>query len=236
MDVHPTFPENRLQDPKRQAELAVYRQLEASDAAGTALYEARPHRSGREIDFAIWLEDVARIAMQVKGGTYRVDRGIWYLATPTGEQKKPTPAKQTWDAALQLHDFLQDRIDRSKNPFVVPVLVFPDMDPDAYIEAWSAQAGIQVLFGAERLVERLIELATTARGYFPPTAVEIAEEVALVIPGLGVPGAETVNVYTMGEMPDQSGPPSDRTGPEPSLAQLRRWWSDQHGMLESYGG
>ena len=64
MEIHPEFPENRLNDPKRQAELAVYLELQAAEAAGEAIYEARPNRSCKEVDFAIWLQDVARIAMQ----------------------------------------------------------------------------------------------------------------------------------------------------------------------------
>ena len=211
MNVYPEFPENRLNDPKRQAELSVYLELQAAEVAGQAIYEARPSRSCKEVDFAIWFQDVARIAMQVKGGQYRIERGSWYLSTPSGEEKKPTPAKQTWDAALQLHDFLQERIDDGRNPFVVPLLAFPDMEPDTDIEAWSAQAGIHVLFGAECLAERLVELARTARVYFPPTAGEIAEEVELVMPGVVDPApaamdlqarqviiqhAEVVNVYT----------------------------------------
>ena len=214
MEIHPEFPENRLNDPKRQAELAVYLELQAAEAAGEAIYEARPNRSCKEVDFAIWLQDVARIAMQVKGGQYRIERGSWYLATPSGEEKKPTPAKQTWDAALQLHDFLQERIGGSRNPFMVPVLVFPDMAPVAGIEAWAAQAGIHVLFGAERLVERLVELAATARVYFPPTVEEIAEEVELVMPGVAesapaamelqvrqviIQHADVVNITTSGD-------------------------------------
>ena len=211
MDLHPEFPENRLNDPKRQAELAVYLELQGADIFGQAIYEARPNRSCREVDFAIWLQDVARIAMQVKGGQYRIERGSWYLATPTGEEKASTPAKQCWDAALQLHDYLQERINGSRNPFVLPVLVFPDMAPDADIEAWAAQAGIHVLFGAARLVQRLVELAAMARVYFPPTAEEIAEEMELVMPGVADPApavmdlqarqviiqhADVVNVYT----------------------------------------
>ena len=67
-------------------------------------------------------------------------------------------------------------------------------DPD--IEAWAAQAGIHVLFGAERLVERLVELAATARVYFPPTAEEIAEEVELVMPGVADPAPAAVDLQT----------------------------------------
>ena len=192
MNVSPPFPEDRLNDPTHQAERTVYLELEAADVVGEAIYEARPDRSCREVDFVIWIEDVARIAMQVKGGHYRIERGIWYLVTLGGEEKKATPAKQTWVAALQLHDFLQERINGNRNPFVVPVLLFLDMKPDADIEAWSAQAGIHVLFGSERLMERLMELATTARVYFPPTADEIHEEVQLVMPAVAGPVAGPV--------------------------------------------
>ena len=182
MRITPPMPEDRHNDPKRQAELAIYLQLEASDVAGESVYEARPDRHGREIDFVIWLEDVARIVMQVKGGQYRIERGIWYLSAPDGEEKKSTPAKQTWESALQFNRFLQEKIEGNRNPFVVPVLAFPDMDPDSQIEAWAAQAGIHVIFGTEGFMERLVELAVNARVYFPPTAEEIAEEVALVLP------------------------------------------------------
>ena len=187
MNIYPEFPANRLNNPKRQAELTVYRQLEVSDAVGTVIYEARPDRSYPEVDFVIWIEGVARIAMQVKGGQYRTERGKWYLATPNGEEKQSTPAKQALESALALHNYLQERISDTRNPFVVPVLLFPDMDPDADIETWAAQAGIHVLFGEQRLVERLEELAAVAQMRFPPTEEEIAEEVDLVMPGVADP-------------------------------------------------
>ena len=79
---------------------------------------------------------------------------------------------------------------------MLPVLLFPDMEPDPDIEAWAAQAGIHVLFGTERLVERLVELAATARVYFPPTAEEVAEEVELVMPGVADPAPAAVDLQT----------------------------------------
>ena len=194
MNIYPEFPANRLNNPKRQAELSVYRQLEASDAAGAAIYEARPHRSCPEVDFVIWLEGVARIAMQVKGGQYRTERGKWYVATPNGEEKQSTPAKQTWESALTLHNYLQERISDARNPFVVPVLLFPDMELDADIETWVAQARIHVLFGEQRLVERLEELASVAQVRFPPTEEEIAEEVELVMPGVADPAPSVIGL------------------------------------------
>ena len=136
-----------------------------------------------------------------EGGQYRIDRGVWYLATPGGEGKKSTPAKQTWESALQLHDILRERIQGSRNPFVVPVLAFPDTEPGPQIEVWAAQAGIHVIFGMERFIERLVELAVNARVYFPPTADEIAEEVALVLPEEPVPAPPADPVQAAVDLP-----------------------------------
>ena len=134
------------------------------------------------------MENVARVGLQVKGGIYRVDRGIWYLITPASEERKNSPAKQSWQSSLQLHHYLQERLPVGRNPFVIPILVFPDTEPDTNIEVWSVQAGVRVLFGAENLVKRLTDVIATCMVYCPPTAEEITEEVELLVPGT-MPGA-----------------------------------------------
>ena len=55
MEVLPDFPDHRINDPLRQAELAVYRELQASEAEGTALYEVRPALNYTELDAVVWL-------------------------------------------------------------------------------------------------------------------------------------------------------------------------------------
>ena len=40
-----------------------------------ALYGARPGAFGVELDFALWLESLARFVLEVKGGQYCVDGG-----------------------------------------------------------------------------------------------------------------------------------------------------------------
>ena len=129
MNVYPEFPENRLNDPKRQAELAVYLELQAADVIGKAIYEARPDRSCREVDFAIWLQDVARIALQVKGGRYRIERGSLVPGHPHRRGEEAYAGEAMLGRCLQLHDYLQEHISGSRNPFVLPVLVFSSMEP-----------------------------------------------------------------------------------------------------------
>ena len=232
MNVYPEFPEHRLKDPKRRAELAIYLELQRSDAPGVAIYEARPNYQCKELDYFVPLTGVGRFGIQIKGGDNRTEKGDWYLATRGGEERKDSPLKQAWDSTMALHDFLQKRVKHGNTPFIVPVIIFPDMDPDEGIEACAMRAGVRVLFGADNLVERLVEMAKTCNFYFPPTAEEVAEELELLMPGMGaVPSkapaakapaamdfqarqviiqhASVVNVYTTGggqEPPQQDSP------------------------------
>ena len=91
MIVIPPFPDHRLRDPKRMAELAVYRELEGSDAPGTAIYEAKGNRTCPEVDFAVLIEGAGRYAVQVKGGVHRVQEhtGISAPRRVRSERKAP---------------------------------------------------------------------------------------------------------------------------------------------------
>ena len=130
----------------------------------------------------VLLDNVGRFATQVKGGHHRVDRGTWYLMMPDGtERRVGSILKECWDATMALHRWLQERIPDGRSPFMVPVVIFPDMAPDEAIEAWAVQAGVRVLWGSHNLVERLVDMAKTCRFFYPPTAEEVREEVALVL-------------------------------------------------------
>ena len=184
MEVTPPSPEHRNRDPKRMAELAVYRELEGHEAPGTAIYEAKINRKATEVDFAVWLIEVGRFAIQVKGGIYRVSGTTWYLHTPQGEIRKASPLAQLWDSTMTLHDCLQEQIETERNPFFVPVLNLTDMEPDPAIEEWAEHTNVHVLFGTDDLVERLAELVPRTGRHYPPTLEETAEEVGIVMPGL----------------------------------------------------
>ena len=59
--------------------------------------------------------------------------------------------------------------------------------PVEEVESWADQRRTRVLWGADRLVERLIELADSCQVFYPPTAEEIVEEAGLVMPRLESP-------------------------------------------------
>ena len=194
MLVKPKFPRHRLHDPKRRAELAIYRALEASPMAGVALYEPRFGPYQRGLDFVVWLRDVGRFAIEDKGGLYCVHNGQWYLSTPSGWQEVDCPALQAWDGAMNFRDRIARKQD--KGPFVVSVLVFPDMEPDPALTRALADSAVHVVFGVQDFTGQLAGLADIKKA---PKADDITREVALVECAEPEPEApETPETFEMG--------------------------------------
>ena len=171
MIVTPEFPEHRLQDPRRQAEWRVYQEI-------AGLYVP-------QLDFGIWLQDVAHYGLQVKGGENATEGGEWRLHSANGPETIPSPIAQTFDAAIAIRDIIKAQLNRKV--FIFPVLCFPDMAPDPIIEARAAEGLVTVLWGGDDLIGRLKELAKTQTIHRPPTAERIAQEVELIQPGMGHP-------------------------------------------------
>ena len=176
------FPKHRRADPTRRAEMQVYDQLAGSGIPGAVIYEIRAHRDAPEVDFAVWLRDVARFGIQVKGGRYAIENGHWFLYTSGGRDPMQDPVRFTWDAAMSIRAALWSQ-GRYK-VFMVPVLVFTDMsEPDPAIEEWATNCRVNVVWGSANLVDRLMEIQDVEGIYSPPNARYIDEEVAVLMPG-----------------------------------------------------
>ena len=188
MQINPEFPLCRVDDPMRRAEQIIYRILEESDVPGRALYEGRILPHGRQIDFPLWIEGVARYAIEAKGGRYIIDpqTGEWYLLTDEGRYRKASPAAQAWDAAKSIPEVIKERFHRGA--YIIAVLAFPNMEHDQVIVDAAARNHVDVIFGTDRWVERLVGLAGDHHIIVPPTAEQIDQEVALVMPELAPRG------------------------------------------------
>ena len=186
MRMHPReFPPNRRGDPKRRAERQVYEALAGSDCQGFAYYEWRKGYEHIELDFAVWIENLGRFALQVKGGRYRLSDGEWYLANRDGLQPvRSCPLDEAKLAALDLHDDIAERARTSYNPYVIPVLLFPDeTEPDPSIENLAKRKGVYVVWGAENLLEDLGEIVLGRSVSDQLTMGRIAAEVLAVTDG-----------------------------------------------------
>ena len=179
MQTHPvTFPPDRRNDPMRQAEARVFDEIKSSRLPGFAYYEWQRDHNAPQIDIALWLLNVGRFGMEVKGGQYFLEKGQWYLKTDTGPQKKNCPLRKTWTATMSLHDELVDIVDHEA--FFIAVLVFPDMEPDQDIIDRAERSNVHVLWGTDGLVDRLEQIAVAREVYNPPDAEDIESEVAAV--------------------------------------------------------
>ena len=150
------FPPARLKIPKRRAERRVYEALADCGRQGFCYYEWRKGHEQIELDFAVWIEGLGRFALQVKGGCYRLIDGDWRLQTREGlKTVASSPLDETKIAALDLHDDVKERAKTDYNPFVIPLLVFPDKHGDSDIDRLASRQGVYVVWGTANLPDNL---------------------------------------------------------------------------------
>ena len=179
------FPSGRRKKPKRQAERSVYEALAGSDRRGFVYYEWRQGYEHIELDFAVWVNGLGRFALQVKGGRYLLIDGEWYLKTREGNKHvRSCPLDETKLAALDLHDDIKECAQTVYNPYVIPVLMFPDMEPDRAIKQLARRAGVYVIWGVGNLLADLEEIVRSRRVSEALGMDRIAGEVHAVTDGL----------------------------------------------------
>ena len=179
------FPANRRKKPKRRAERRIYEALAGSDRQGFGYYEWRRGYERIELDFAVWIAALGRFALQVKGGHYLLIDGEWRLKTRNGVVPIDTsPLDEAWLAALELHDEIEERAATPYNPYVIPVLVFGDMEPDAVIEQLARRKGVYLVWRTDDLVADLSAVVRGREVSGALSADRICREVCAVTDGL----------------------------------------------------
>ena len=185
MRMYPrTFPDRRRRMPKRRAEQQVYEALAESDRRGFVYYEWRRGYAYQELDFAVWIAGLGRFALQVKGGRYRLIDGEWRLLTREGSKEvRSCPLDETWLATLDLHDDIEELAGTAYNPYVIPVLLFPDMERDSAIEQLAKRKGVYVVWGINDLLDDLERIVRSRRVLVGLPMERIAREVSAVTDG-----------------------------------------------------
>ena len=178
------FPAGRRQRPKRRAEQRVYKTLAGSDRQGFVYYEWRRGYRHIELDFGVWIVGLGRFALQVKGGHYQLIGGECHLKTRNGVQAVETsPLDETWLAALDLHDEIAERGRAGYNPYVVPVLAFPDIEPDQAVIRLAERKGVYLVWGVASLVSNLAAIARVRGISYRLSWERIAREVCAISDG-----------------------------------------------------
>ena len=181
--IHPNpLTQERRNDPKRRAEMFVLDQLAASVRVGTACYEWSAGPGSPEVDFPVWVQDLGRFAIQVKGGHYTIHNFNWFLSAPDGSvEPKTSPVFQTWDGAMSVRRVVEAVT--GFQVYIIPVLVFPDMEPDAHMTALAAHKKVYLVWRGEDLTARLEEIAATEGVRRPPICDHIKNEFHAIMYG-----------------------------------------------------
>ena len=205
MNIYPReFPPDRRNRPKRRAERRVFEALAGSDRRGFVFYEWRKGYERIELDFAVWIEGLGRFALQVKGGHYLLVDAEWRLKTREGYRPvKSCPLDETKLATLDLHDDIKTGAGAAYNPFVIPVLVFPDMEPNAAIGSLAGRKGVYLVWGTANLVVDLENIVKRRSVKDRLSWDRIADEVRAVTDELIDPGVVT-DAARIKPAPDES--------------------------------
>ena len=91
---------------------------------------------------------------------------------------------EAWLAALELHDEIKERAATPYNPYVIPVLVFGDMEPDAVIEQLARRKGVYLVWRTDDLVADLSAVVRGREVSGALSADRICREVCAVTDGL----------------------------------------------------
>ena len=172
---------NVLPEPRPEqllTERRVYEELADSDVPGQALYGVRATHNTPEVDFMVWEEDVASFAIEVKGGEYRLQHGNLFRITPEGPQSVPDLRTKTMHAAMSVRNAIPGQLD--DDIFVIPVLLFPDMEEDPDILRWAHNHRTNIMLGGADLPNRLGRLDDVRTVRRPPTTQRIEQEVAVL--------------------------------------------------------
>ncbi len=129
-------------------------QLEGSDRSGQALWHPRVAAGSPAPDCVVFLEEIGRFAVAFPPGQYAVEDDDWYRRDADGNTSPVSDLiEETWQAAKSVRMALKRGL--GIGAYVIPVLVFADMSPDASIMEAAQGRGAWVFFGADGVVQRL---------------------------------------------------------------------------------
>jgi hypothetical protein len=105
--------------------------------------------------------------------------------------------------------------------YIIPVAGFPDMERDEAIRDMAARRQVEVLFGKEDWVGRLVDLASRHPIRYRPTEETIEQEVMTIMPELApaptVPTSPQVVIHRVDQLHIHVGPEGVETLGIPDL-------------------
>ena len=161
--------------PLTMAETETYAQFEATDRAGLVVFHPQVAPGKPAPNAVVFLKDFTRLAVTYLPDRYRVQGDQWFRFDDGKEIPiDDSPLELGWDAAMAVKSRIEQ--ERDRGAWVVPVVVFVDMEPDDGIREAEVQSGSRVLFGLCDHVEALVSVLENRDLQYPLSEWQIADE------------------------------------------------------------
>ena len=147
---------NVTNQPLTLAQIEFCSQLERSDRSGQAVWGPRVVTEPAP-DCVVYLKEIGRFAVMFPPGRYSVEDYDWYRHDEGGVMTPVSDLiEEAWKAGKSVRKALREA--PGIGAYVMSVVVFTDMEPDAGIMEAAQGRGVRVFFGQEELVQRLVNL------------------------------------------------------------------------------
>ena len=141
--------------PMTLREIEVCQQFEQSDRSGQALWWPLMAPGDPAPACVVLLEGNGRYSITVLHDQWSVRGGEWYHQTADGAATPMGNVRETaWEGAMSV----KDRLTADRGCYVIPVMLFTDMDPDPEILEETRGSRVQLLWGLDDLVAKLADL------------------------------------------------------------------------------
>ena len=128
------------------AQIEFCNQLEQSDRPGQALWAPRVDGDEPAPDCLVSIKAVCRFAVMLPEGRFSVDGDEWFRHNADGNATPESDLiERAWQAATAVRMTLKEGL--GIGAYVIPVIIFNDMSPDAGILAAAQGRRVKVLFG-----------------------------------------------------------------------------------------
>ena len=174
----PTDSQRKERD--REAEIAVFDALLATNLEGNLFYDVR---AGKQIDMYLEIPGEWRGAVEVKGGHHMVKDGIFYRREADGNftKLKNSPLDQAVAGAMAIRDALKARLG-GPEWWINAVLVLPSMaveDPE--ITKCAADSKVSVIWGVGNEEQQVLRFIQDKPDRNPPDELDMAAAAAALL-------------------------------------------------------
>ena len=143
--------------PLTLAQTEFCEQLERSDRSGQALWGPQVSDGEPAPDCVVFLKKIGRFAVMFPSGRYSAEDDDWYRHDEGGVMTPVSDLiEEAWKAGKGVRTALKEAL--NIGAYVISVVVFTDMEPDAGIMEAAQGRGVRVFFGQDDLVQRLVNL------------------------------------------------------------------------------